>query len=226
MHKPDDEFITQFRERFGDLLLSCNAPRRMKIAQVDARDPMLPASYVNENELTDAMWIDEANTSRTLRLESGPIEHINLHASYSFSPMISATKREAFDDCNLLGSGAVFHNGAGDLHSPMVRWNSNISPLLNESIQSVPQISWNGSDCFTPLAESQRWLWDNPYFGLADDISGTLMHHQSGYTTVDGADQDTFTDGLSEQPDPKFALAPSALPKNEQSPNSDREKYA
>lgn len=226
MHKPDDEFINQFRERFGDLLLSCNAARGMKITHVDPRDSILPASYANDNELPDVMGINETKSGRTLKLESDSIEDFNLHAFNPFSPMISSTKREAFDDRNLLGSGAVFHNKAGDLHSPMVRWNSNISPLFDESVHCVPQISWNGPDCFTPLAESQRWLCDNPYFGLTDDASGALMHHHSGYTTVDGVDQGTFTDGFSEQPDSNFDLVPSDAHINEDWSCSDREKYA
>ena len=40
----------------------------------------------------------------------------------------------------------------------MIQWNVNFSPLLDESIQRVQQISWNGPVCFTPLADSQRWL--------------------------------------------------------------------
>ncbi|KAJ6002565.1 hypothetical protein N7451_005112 [Penicillium sp. IBT 35674x] len=226
MHKPDEEFINQFRERFGDLLLSFHGERRMKIAHVDARDPVLPVSYPKENELTDGIWMNEANDGRTLRLESGSIEHHNLNASDWFSPMVSTIKHETFDDFNLLGSGAVFHNKAGDLHSPMVRWNSNVSPLFDESVQCVPQISWNGSDCFTPLAESQRWLWDNPCFGQADDMSRTLVHRDSGYATLDGADQRTLTDGLSEQSDLKFDLARSEAYVNEPRPYSDKEKYA
>lgn len=226
MHKPDEEFINQFRERFGDLLLSFHGERRMKIAHVDARDPTLPVSYAKENEPTHGIWINETNEGRTLRLESGSIDPHNLNASDWFSPNVSTIKHETFDDFNLLGSGAVFHNKAGDLHSPMVRWNSNISPLFDESVQCVPQISWNGPDCFTPLAESQRWLWDNPCFGQVDDMPRTPMHHDTGYATLDGADQGTLADGLSEQSDSKFDLARSEAHFNEQWPYSDKEKYA
>ncbi|KAJ5890067.1 hypothetical protein N7504_010877 [Penicillium tannophilum] len=226
MHKPDEEFINQFRERFGDLLLSFHGERRTKNAHVDARDPMLPVSYLKGNELTDGIWINEANDGRTLRLESGSIDPHNLHTSDWFSPNVSTIKHETFDDFNLLGSGAVFHNKAGDLHSPMVRWNSNISPLFDESVQSVPQIAWNGPDCFTPLAESQRWLWDNPCFGQGDDMSRALMHHDTGYaTTLDGADQGTLADGLSEQSDSKFDLARFEAHAHEPSPYSDKEKF-
>ncbi|CAG8195840.1 unnamed protein product [Penicillium nalgiovense] len=71
MHRPDDEFINQFRKRFGDLLLTCHGERGMAGAHVDLGDPMLHASYVNENMPIDDMWTDEPNTGRTLRLESG-----------------------------------------------------------------------------------------------------------------------------------------------------------
>ncbi|KAJ5946417.1 hypothetical protein N7454_003256 [Penicillium verhagenii] len=202
MHRPDDEFINQFREKFGDLLLSCRDERATATVDVNAGNPIWPASHANEHELTDAMWIDEADTGRALRLQS-----------------------ETFDDRNLLGSGAVFHNKAGDLHSPMVRWNSNISPSLDESMQRVPRISWNGPDSFTPLADPQRWLIDNPYFGQADDLSRTLMHHDHGYNTVDRADQDTLTDGLSGQPDSKSKLAISEAHVNEPLPYGSRDKF-
>ncbi|CRL29481.1 unnamed protein product [Penicillium camemberti] len=180
MHRPDDEFINQFREKFGDLLLSRHGERRMAGTHVDARDPMLPAGHVNKNEPSDSIWTDEANVGRTLRLESGCPKSQNIHALDSFSPMTGAKKHKTFHDRNLPGSGAVFHNKAGDLHSPMIRCNTMISPFPDESIQRVPQISWNGPDCFTPLAEPQLWLCDKAYFGQAGDTLGTLMHRDSG----------------------------------------------
>lgn len=225
MHRPDDEFINQFREKFGDLLLSCHGERGMAGTHVDARDPMLPASYVNGNEPIDVICTDGANLGRTLRLESGSPKSQNFHAPDSFSPMIS-TKKHNFHDSNLPVSGAVFHNKAGDLHSPMVRCNTMISPFLDESIQRVPQISWNRPDCFTPLAESQRWLCDNTYFGQADDTSRTLMHRDSGYATQDGADQNILTDDFIAQPDSNFDLATSEAHANDYWLYGDEGKYA
>jgi hypothetical protein len=139
MRRPDDEFVDQFRKRFGDLLLTCNGKRRMEGAHVDAGDLMLHANYGNENEPIDVMRTDDANTGRTLRLESGSPKSRKVHAPDSFSPTISAKKHETFQDRNLLGSGAVFHNMARDLHSPLIRWITMVLPFLDKSIQSVPQ---------------------------------------------------------------------------------------
>jgi hypothetical protein len=224
MRRPDDEFVDQFRKRFGDLLLTCNG-KRMEGAHVDARDPMSHASFGNENEPIDVMRTDDANTGRTLRLESGSPKFRKVHAPDSFSPTISAKKHETFQDRNLLGSGAVFHNTAGDLHSPLIRRNTMVSPFLDESIQCVPQISWNRPNCFTPLTESQRWLCDDTYFGQTDDISKTIVHRDSGYVTVDGADQYILTDDLTTQPDSNIDWGTSETHVNEYWPYGDEEKY-
>ncbi|KAJ5473971.1 hypothetical protein N7475_003537 [Penicillium sp. IBT 31633x] len=224
MRRPDDEFIDQFRKRFGDLLLTCHGKRRMEGDHVDAGDPILHASYGNENEPIDVMWTDEANTDRTLRLESGSPKSRNSHTPHSFFSMISPKMHETFHDRNVPGSGAVFHNTEGDLYSPMIRWNTKVSPFLDESIQCVPQISWNGPKCFTPLAESHRWLCDNTYFGQADDISKASMHHDSGYVTVNGANQDILADDLIVQPDTNV-LATSETHVNGYRPYGDAEKF-
>jgi hypothetical protein len=226
MHRPDEEFINLFREKFGDLFLSCHGERGMRGSHFDAGDPLLHANYPNDNEPSDVTRTDEPNTGQTVRRESGSPNHHKFHAPGSFSPMVNANKHETFHDRNLQGSGAVFHNKAGDLHSPVIQWNSNISPLLDKIVQRVPQIFWNGPDCFTPLAESQRWLYDNTHYGQADGISRTLTHHDLVYATLDGADQDILTDCLSEQPDSNFDLATSEAQVNGHWPYGDGEKNA
>lgn len=220
MHRPDDEFINQFRERFGDLLLNCHGERGKTGAHIDVGD----FSHAKEDEPIDVICTDEANISRTLKLEDSPTPR-NFHALDSICPMESAIKHETFHDRNLLGSGAIFHNMAGDIHSPMIPWTTKISPFLDKSVQDVPQLSWNGPDCFTPLAESQRWLYDNTYFGYTDDVPSTLMSHDSGYTTMDVADQDILADSLREQGDSNFDLATSQGHVNENWLHSDGETY-
>ncbi|KAJ5367846.1 hypothetical protein N7541_001787 [Penicillium brevicompactum] len=226
MRRIDDESINRFRERFGDLLLTCRGERgQTASAHVDVGDPMLHASYGNENEPDDFMWKEEANTARMLKLESGSPKSQNLYAPDSFSSMIGAEKHETFHDFNLPGSGAVLHNKAGDLHSPMVRYNTTIPSFLGESIQHVSNISWNGPDCFTPLAETQRWSCDEAHFGLADDITSTFLHRDSGYVTGDGVDHDILTDDLFAQPDSNFDLATSEEHANESWPYGDDERF-
>ena len=224
MHGPGDEFINQFKEKFGDLLLSCNGETGRTGAHANVGDSMVSASHANVNEPIGVICTDQANTGQTLRLENSSPKIGDFHALDSSSPVTSAKKHGTFHDRNLLGSGAVFHNKAGDLHSPMIQWNTKISPFLNNLDQHLSQISWNGPDCFTPLAESQRWLYGNTYFGHTDDISRTLMHHDSEYA-MDGADRDTLAGSSSEQPDSNSDLATSEEHVNEHRQYSDGEKY-
>ncbi|KAJ5853067.1 hypothetical protein N7534_005610 [Penicillium rubens] len=225
MRKPDDEFINRFRERFGDLLLSCQGERGWRGVQFDVGDPMLPTSYAIGNEPIDVAPTDEANTGQTLWRESGYPKHQSFHAPNSFSPMVNVKKYETFDDRNLSRPGTDIYNNVEDIRSPSVQWNTNISPILDKPIQPIPQSFWNGPGCFTPLAESQGCLYDNTYFGQADGIS-TLIHHDFEYATLGGVDQDIFTCCCSEKSDRKFDLATPKAQVNENWPYGHREKYA
>ncbi|KAJ5982803.1 hypothetical protein N7451_012903 [Penicillium sp. IBT 35674x] len=204
MHRPDDEFINQFRERFGDLLLSCHVERRTTAAHTDVGDPMV-YGYVKENGHISNEWEDKADLN---------------------PPMTSAKKYEPFLDRNLPVSGAVFHSEAGDLHSPMIWWNTNISLHLGGSIQHASQISSNGPHCFTPRAKSQHFLYDNTCFGRTNDIARTLMRHGSGYTRMDKTNQDILPDSLSEHSDSDFELARVKGHVNDHRQYGKGEKYA
>jgi hypothetical protein len=52
------------------------------------------------------------------------------------------------------------------------------------------------------------------------------MHHDSGYGTADGTDQDILTDGSNEQPESSFDLATPEARVSEHWPYGDGEKYA
>lgn len=220
MRKPDDEFIKRFRERFGDLLLSCQGERGLRGVQSDVGDAMPPTSYVIENEPIDVAPTDDANPGQKLWRESGYPKNHSFHAPISLFPMVN----EAFHDGNLSRPGADFYNNVGDIRSPLVQWNTNISPILDNPIQSLPQCFWNGPGCFTPLAESQGCLYDNSHSGQADGRS-TLIYHDFEYATLGRVHQDIFTCCCSEQSDPKSDLATPEARVNENWPYSHREKY-
>jgi hypothetical protein len=224
MSTQDGEFANWFRERFGDFLLSCQGERELRGVQSDVGDAMLPTSYVIGNEPIDVARTDEANTGRKLRRESGYPKHHSSQAPNSLSPMVNVKKYETFHDGNLSRPGADFYNNVGDTRSPLVQWNTNISPILENGIQSLPQCFWNGPGCFTPLVESQGCLYDTSHSGQADGRS-TLTHPDFEYATLGGVDQDIFTCCCSEQSDPKFDLATPEAQVNEIWPYSHREKH-
>jgi hypothetical protein len=225
MRKSDDEFINRFRERFGDLLLSCQGERELRGVQSDVGDAMLPTSYVIGNEPIDVAPTDEATTGQKLWRESGYPKHHSFHAPNSLPPMVNVKKYETFHGGNPSRPGADFYNNIGDIRSPLVQWNTNILPILDNPTPSLPQSFWNGPGCFTPLVEPQGCLYDNSHSGQADGRS-TLTHHDFEYATLGGVDQDIFTCCCSERSGPKFDLATPEAQVNENWPYSHGEKYA
>jgi hypothetical protein len=119
MRRPHDEFINQFREKYGDRFLSCQAEREIRGVQPDMEDPILPDSYVKGNESIDVTPTDEANTDQTLRRESGYLKHRSFYTPDSFSSIVDVEKYETFHDRNVLESDAVLYNNVGDILSPL-----------------------------------------------------------------------------------------------------------
>ncbi|CAG7937597.1 unnamed protein product [Penicillium nalgiovense] len=139
MPRPDNEFINQFREKFGDLLLGRQGGRGLRGSQFVVGDPMLPASYASGNEPIDVASTDEAITGQTLKRESGYAKYHSFHAPADlFSPIIKDKEYKTFHDCNP-GSGAVFYNNLGDIRSTMVQLNPDISPTFDKPFQPIPQ---------------------------------------------------------------------------------------
>jgi hypothetical protein len=224
MRKPDDEFISHFRKRFGDLLLSCNDESRKGSGLVDAGDPMLPVSYANDNALVSTMQVDNANSAQTLGLVHGSPFSRQIHTPDSLSPMIVSKKHKTSHNQTLPGSGAVFHNNAGDLHSPMIQWDLTTSPLFDGSIHDATSNSWVGRACFTPLAQTQYWLCDNTQDGQRGNLPGFLTRDDSGDATVNG--HNMLTHIISEQTDLKYDLAASEGDFTRDPPFGNGEEYA
>ncbi|KAI2734267.1 transcriptional regulator family: Grainyhead/CP2 [Penicillium roqueforti] len=224
MRRPYDEFINQFREKYGDRFLSRQAEREIRGVQTDMGDPMLPDSCVNGDDPIDVAPTDEANTDQTSRRESGYSKHRGFHAPDSFSSMIDVEKYETFHDRNVSGSDAVLYNNVGDILSPLSQWSTDISRILDEPVQPNPQDPQN-APCFTSLAKSQGWPYDDTHFGQANGISTTLVHHNSGYSTLYDVYQDIFTSRCSGQSNPKSELATPTAQVNEHWIYGHREKF-
>ncbi|KAJ5754210.1 hypothetical protein N7533_003753 [Penicillium manginii] len=187
MRKPDNSFIDQFKEKFGDLLLSCDGKIGKGSAPINAEDLMLPVSYAKDTGLFGPMQLDNVNSGQILGQTNN--SSISSNTPESFSPAVVSKKQKTSYNCSLPGSGAVFYNKAGDLHSPMIEWNTTLALLLDALIQYDPPTFWGGSGCFTLLAQTQNWLYgeatrqEYPNYTL-----GFLLQHDSDYTVVDSLD--------------------------------------
>ena len=196
--------------------MNCDGERRNDGALIDAGDPLLTVRYANDIELVSPMQIDNTNPGQALGLVSGSSPR-KFNAPESLFPIVVPKKHKTSRNCNLPGSGAVFHNKSGDIHSPMIQWDATTSPL-DATIQNAPPISWVGPGCFTPLAQTQHRLYDNTHYGQPDNMPVFLTRNDSGYATVNGCNHGISTDNISEQTYSKFDLAASEADVTEVSP--------
>jgi hypothetical protein len=150
---------------------------------------MLPVRYAKGTELFGPMQVDNAGSGQILGQSNDSSISCRLNTPESLSPMVFSKKQKTSYNRSLPGSGAVFHNKAGDLHSPMIEWNTAMAPLLDASAQHHSPIFWGGSGCFTPLAETQNWLYgEATRHEYPNYMPWFLSQHDSGYTVVDSID--------------------------------------
>ena len=206
MRKPGDEFIVQFRKKFGDLLLTCDGERRKGGAFVHPGDPTLPVRYANDIDFVGATQVDNTKYEQPLGPVSGSSVSRKSNAFDSSSPLVIHKKHKTSHSRNLPGSGAVFHNKAGDLHSPMIEWGETTAPFLDTSNQCTSPISWVGPDCFAPLAQTQHWVCDNTHYGQPDYMSGILTLHDSAYSAANGLNHGIPTGDMSQKRDSMAAF--------------------
>lgn len=226
MRKPDNGFIDQFRERFGDLLLTCNRESGKGAAVVDAEDPVLPVGYEKNMEV-GSMQVDNTVFRQKLERASGSSVLGGYSTSESLFPMGVPKKRKASQNCCLPGSGAVLHNRAGDLHSPMIQWNAITSPLHDTSFHHDPPIHWADSDCFTPLAQTRiNWQRGEPIIDEKQDYkSGFLTHRECSYIPGDGFNPTVFPFDISPQTNTRFDFITSEANSTRDSPCNNGEEY-
>ncbi|CAG8000048.1 unnamed protein product [Penicillium salamii] len=206
MRKPGDEFIVQFRKKFGDLLLTCDGERGKGGAFVHPGDPTLPVRYANDIDFVGATQVDNTKYEQSLGLVSGSSVSRKSNAPDSLSPLVIHKKHKTSHSRNLPGSGAVFHNKAGDLHSPMIEWGETTAPFFDTSNQCTSPISWVGPDCFAPLAQTQHWVCDNTHYGQPDYIPGIFTLHDSAYSAANGLNHGIPTGDMSQKRDSMAAF--------------------
>lgn len=221
MPKPDNELINQFREKFGDLLLTCDG-RGTGGAAGDALPPKLPISHNEGVDLLDVMQLDSSGLA--LGLASGSLVSGGFNTLGPLSPTVISRKHQIHLDRTLPGSGAVFHNEAGDLHSPMVQWDTTTAPLHDTSTQNGPMNPWAGSGYFAPLSPTQHWLpEDTPNSTQSSYKLDCLTHRDSGYATLDSLDRMLSTNETSHESNSEFLSPESEATFT--SPRCNEEKY-
>lgn len=111
----------------------------------------------------------------------------------SFNLTSLATQHPGFYTPNSGGIGDIFHNQAGDLHTPRLGL-STITPLsLSNPMATPPQA--NGLGQFNPQYFAQHMPGINPYAQQKLFAPSEFMHHDSGYDAMDeSADGSSLND--------------------------------
>lgn len=147
VNKPDNQLINHFRKHYGSFLYNAYHPHWAKIhVATDAQDPFVPPGSDN------------------VSISLNPAYHSTASMAESVNP-----KAIALQNVNTPGSGAVFHNSGGDLHSAAFRW-FQPSPLsLNDGLN--PQLSSNGPSDFSSSNETRHNLQENNPLDQAVNLS-------------------------------------------------------
>ncbi|OKO96345.1 Grainyhead-like protein 2 -like protein [Penicillium subrubescens] len=184
MPKPDNDLISRFREKFGDLLLTCDERKRGG-GIIDTLHSNPPASRIKGIESLDAMQFDTIKPELTLGLANGSPISWSADAPGLLCPTVVGGKDIPLDR-GIPGSGAVFHNGAGDLHSPMIQWEATTAAVLDAPIRHAPTNPWADTSPFVPLSLTRHWPYEDTPYSLGPDYNVEfLTDHDAGYTSLE-----------------------------------------
>ncbi|KAJ6003847.1 hypothetical protein N7540_013129 [Penicillium herquei] len=201
MGKLDKDLVNEFRQKFGDLLLNCDGERRVPKAFVDLGDPIEPKRYADDTDLVDGTQVQSSAYKELPSLLNASSNSYKLDTPCTFSPMVVPKKKKTCHDRNLVGSGAVFHNQAGDLHSPITQWETTMPPFLDESIENTFPSSWGAPPCFRPqiqhtlLGDTNQgqlgYMSPDDLHSLFSDNTAIEVIHQFSTSHVAGRNEST-----------------------------------
>lgn len=140
-----------------------------------------------------------------------------------YSPTITPKKRKTCHGRKLVGSGAVFHNQAGDLHSPMIQWETGIPPLLDETIYNTFPSSWGAPRYF--CSQDQYLLLGDSNHGQLGCISPSHLHDCFGNNMADELNHQSSTSHMVRQKESTVNLATSQAAVSSASPHDNKELY-
>lgn len=194
--KPDEEFIGRFQRTFSDIV-----PRRDVEVNPD-NGYVMNGRYAGRESTSLEFGADVPNCEfrpvGDVKMEDPDLKFPNDRTprdlqDLNFSstwvdpnavPMMPlASQYPGFYTPNSGGMGAIFHNQAGDLHTPTVGLNM-ITPLsLSNSIPAQPN---QGLDQFSQQYLGQPVPEINPYVQPASYAPSAFMHsRESGYDAMD-----------------------------------------
>ncbi|KAJ5174440.1 uncharacterized protein N7482_000317 [Penicillium canariense] len=177
--KPDDEFITRFQRTFADVV-----PRRDSqdmphgSLHTGTGDPMMsgrPMGHEMKSEEHELKFTSE-RTPRNLQDLDFTQSWIDPQPMHTMS---LAGQHPGFFTPNSGGMGAIFHNQAGDLHTPTMGLNM-ITPLsLSNSISQGQPNGQSTLDHFNQQYLGQHMPDMNPYVQQQSFAPSAFMHRDS-----------------------------------------------
>ncbi|KAJ5265220.1 uncharacterized protein N7525_007424 [Penicillium rubens] len=188
--KPDTEFISRFQQAFSDIV-----PRRdsQSPCNVRAGEPFMASSMAEDNDVKEEnhdVKLPITNNDRALQNmhELGLTPSWMESASYSMMP--PANQHTSFYAPTLSGMGAMFHNQAGDLHTPT-------GMHLVTPLSGMPAVHNHHSVSFEPFHPGfMNPVNDmNPYTQQSSYAPSVFMHRDSGYDSMD----DTLDESLNDE---------------------------
>ncbi|KAJ5283359.1 hypothetical protein N7505_001339 [Penicillium chrysogenum] len=187
--KPDTEFISQFQQAFSDIV-----PRRdsQSPRNVRAGEPFMASSMAENDDVkmeNHDVRLPTTNNDRTPRNKHEPGLTPSWVESASYSMMPPANQHTSFYAPTSSGMGAMFHNQAGDLHSPT-------GVHLMTPLSGMPAVHNHHSVSFEPFHPGfMNPMNDmNPYTQQPSYAPSAFMHRDSGYDTMD----DTLDESLND----------------------------
>ncbi|KAJ5891845.1 uncharacterized protein N7473_008073 [Penicillium subrubescens] len=196
--KPDDEFISRFQTTFADIV-----PRRASQANAShstfpagTADPMVSNRPMEHHDLKMEEHDMKFPSERTPR----NLQDLNFTPSWidsqSMTMMSLAGQHPGFYTPNSGGMGAIFHNQAGDLHTPTAGLNM-ITPL--SLTNPIPINQHNGPSTINHF--NQQYLAQhmpdmNPYIQQQAFAPSAFLHRDS-FEAMDESVDSTSIHSLS-----------------------------
>ncbi|KAJ5287948.1 hypothetical protein N7478_003634 [Penicillium angulare] len=196
--KPDDDFISRFQQTFSQVV-----PRR------DSEDSGHDEHF-NAGSGDPMMTGRQTMQSHDIKLEDHNLKFPNertprnLH-DLNFSPswmdpgsiqmMALGPQHPGFYTPNSGGMGAVFHNQAGDLHTPTIGLH-NMTPLSLTNSISVPPQQHPGMEHFNPHYLGQQMPDMNSYMQQPSFAPSEFMQRDARYDVMDESVDDASVNSM------------------------------
>lgn len=184
--KPDDEFISRFQSTFADIV-----PRRASHANAShstfppGGDPMVSDRPMEHHDVK----IDEHELKFASERTPRNLQDLNFTPSWidpqSMTMMSLAGQHPGFYTPNSGGMGAIFHNQAGDLHTPTAGLNM-ITPLsLSNTVPIGQHNAPSTINHFNQQYLAQHMPDMNPYVQQQPTFAPSAFMHRDSFEAMD-----------------------------------------